>query len=82
MEDLGNTGIGLTMVGSSKGYRSVIVMPETQSEEKEKFSGFAVRIFDLYQQSHANPNNYVRYSQILAKELAKTHAGGCCGPII
>ena len=33
----GNTGIGLTMVGNSKGYRSVIVMPETQSEEKKKF---------------------------------------------
>ena len=33
----GNTGIGLTMVGNAKGYRSVIVMPETQSEEKKKF---------------------------------------------
>jgi predicted alternative tryptophan synthase beta-subunit len=46
----GNTGIGLTMVGNAKGYKSVIVMPETQSEEKKTFFGYVVQTFDLYQQ--------------------------------
>ncbi len=73
----GNTGIGLTMVGNAKGYRSVIVMPETQSEEKKevlRICGADLRLVPAV--PYKNPNNYVRYSQVLAKELAETHDGG------
>ena len=73
----GNTGIGLTMVGNAKGYRSVIVMPETQSEEKKevlRVCGADLRLVPAA--PYKNPNNYVRYSQALAKELAETHDGG------
>ena len=73
----GNTGIGLTMVGNAKGYRSVIVMPETQSEEKKdvlRVCGADLRLVPAA--PYKSPNNYVRYSQALAKELAKTHDGG------
>ena len=73
----GNTGIGLTMVGNAKGYRSVIVMPETQSQEKKdalRVCGADLRLVPAA--PYKNPNNYVRYSQVLAKELAKTHDGG------
>ena len=73
----GNTGIGLTMVGNAKGYRSVIVMPETQSEEKKevlRICGADLRLVPAA--PYKNPNNYVRYSQVLAKELAETHDGG------
>ena len=73
----GNTGIGLTMVGNSKGYRSVIVMPETQSEEKKevlRICGADLRLVPAV--PYKNPNNYVRYSQVLAKELAETHDDG------
>ena len=48
----GNTGIGLTMVGNAKGYKSVIVMPETQSEEKKMFCGYAALICGLSQPPH------------------------------
>ena len=73
----GNTGIGLTMVGNAKGYKSVIVMPETQSEEKKdvlRVCGADLRLVPAA--PYKNPNNYVRYSEALAKELAKTHDGG------
>ena len=73
----GNTGIGLTMVGNAKGYKSVIVMPETQSEEKKdvlRVCGADLRLVPAA--PYKNPNNYVRYSEALAKELATTHNGG------
>ena len=73
----GNTGIGLTMVGNAKGYRSVIVMPDTQSEEKKevlRVCGADLRLVPAV--PYRNPNNYVRYSEVLAKQLAKTHNGG------
>ncbi len=73
----GNTGIGLTMVGNAKGYKSVIVMPETQSDEKKevlRVCGADLRLVPAA--PYKNPNNYVRYSEVLAKELAKTHNGG------
>ena len=73
----GNTGIGLTMVGNAKGYKSVIVMPETQSEEKKdvlRVCGADLRLVPAA--PYKNPNNYVRYSEILAKELVETHDGG------
>ena len=73
----GNTGIGLTMVGNAKGYRSVIVMPETQSEEKKdvlRICGADLRLVPAA--PYKDPKNYVRYSEALAKELAGTHDGG------
>ena len=73
----GNTGIGLTMVGNAKGYRSVIVMPETQSQEKKdvlRVFGADLRLVPA--KPYKDPDNYVRYSEQLAKELAETHEAG------
>jgi cysteine synthase len=73
----GNTGIGLTMVGNAKGYRSVIVMPETQSQEKKdslRIFGADLRLVPA--KPYKDPGNYVRYSQTLAADLAQTHDGG------
>jgi len=73
----GNTGIGLTMVGNAKGYTSVIVMPETQSQEKKdvlRVFGADLRLVPA--KPYKDPGNYVRYSEQLANELAQTHAGG------
>ena len=73
----GNTGIGLTMVGNAKGYTSVIVMPETQSQEKKdvlRIYGADLRLVPA--KPYKDPGNYVRYSERLANELAETHPGG------
>ncbi|MGC6454587.1 MAG: pyridoxal-phosphate dependent enzyme, partial [Candidatus Puniceispirillaceae bacterium] len=73
----GNTGIGLTMVGNAKGYRSVIVMPETQSEEKkEVLRVFGADLRLVPAKPYKDPGNYVRYSERLAAELAETHEAG------
>ncbi len=66
----GNTGISLTMVGRSKGYKSVIVMPETQSQEKKdalRVCGADLRLVPAV--PYRDPMNYVRYSERLADEL-------------
>jgi len=73
----GNTGIGLTMVGNAKGYTSVIVMPETQTQEKKdvlRIFGADLRLVPA--KPYKDPGNYVRYSEQLAKELAQSHPGG------
>src|SRR6201996_9504280 len=73
----GNTGIGLALVGLARGYRTVIVMPETQSQEKKdmlRLCGADLRLVPAA--PYTNPNNYVRYSGRLAEELAKTEANG------
>ena len=73
----GNTGISLTLVGRSKGYRSVIVMPETQSQEKKdalRVCGADLRLVPAV--PYRDPGNYVRYSERLAKELRQTEQGG------
>ena len=73
----GNTGIGLTMVGNAKGYASVIVMPETQSQEKKDvLRGFGADLRLVPAKPYKDPGNYVRYSERLAKELAETSPGG------
>src|SRR5215469_5631816 len=67
----GNTGIGLALVGNALGYKSVIVMPETQSQEKKdmlRLCGADLRLVPAV--PFANPMNYVRYSETLAKEVA------------
>ena len=73
----GNTGIGLALVGASMGFRSVIVIPETQSQEKKDMLRLAGAILvEVPAAPYKNPNNYVRYSERLAKELAKTTPEG------
>ncbi|MBD9526935.1 MULTISPECIES: cysteine synthase A [Paracoccus] len=73
----GNTGIGLALVGSSMGFRSVIVIPETQSQEKKDMLRLAgAELVEVPAAPYKNPNNYVRYSGRLAEELARTEANG------
>lgn len=73
----GNTGIGLALVGNALGYRTVIVMPETQSQEKKdmlRLCGADLRLVPAV--PYADPGNYVRYSETLAKELAASESNG------
>ncbi|MFO7856863.1 MAG: cysteine synthase A [Paracoccaceae bacterium] len=73
----GNTGIGLSLVGASMGFRSVIVIPETQSEEKKdmlRLSG--AELVEVPAQPYRKPNNFVKYSARLAEALAKTEPHG------
>jgi len=73
----GNTGIGLALVANARGYRSVIVMPETQSQEKKdmlRLCGADLRLVPAV--PYANPGNYVRYSETLAKEIAASEPKG------
>lgn len=73
----GNTGIGLALVGASMGFRSVIVIPETQSQEKKDMLRLAgAQLVEVPAAPYKNPNNYVRYSGRLAEALAKTEANG------
>lgn len=73
----GNTGIGLALVGNARGYRSVIVMPDTQSQEKKDFLrliGAELRLVPAV--PYANPNNYVKVSGRLAAEIARSNPAG------
>ena len=73
----GNTGIGLALVGNALGYRSVIVMPETQSQEKKDMlllCGADLRLVPAV--PYSNPMNYVRYSEQLASEVAAQEPNG------
>ena len=73
----GNTGIGLALVGASMGFRTVIVIPETQSQEKKDMLRLAgAELVEVPAAQYKNPNNYVRYSGRLAQELAKTEPNG------
>ena len=73
----GNTGIGLALVGASLGFKTVIVMPETQSQEKKDMLRLAGAELVLVPAApYKNPNNYVRYSGRLAEKLAKTEPNG------
>jgi len=73
----GNTGIGLALVGASMGFRTVIVIPETQSQEKKDMLRLAgAELVQVPAAPYSNPNNYVRYSGRLAEELAKTDPNG------
>lgn len=73
----GNTGIGLALIGASLGYRTVIVIPETQSEEKKEMIRVAgATLVEVPAVPYRNPNNYVKYSSRLATALAETEPGG------
>ncbi|RYH03287.1 cysteine synthase A [Salipiger sp. IMCC34102] len=68
----GNTGIGLALVGASMGFRTVIVIPETQSEEKKDMLRLAgAELVQVPAVPYKNPNNYVKYSGRLAEKLAQ-----------
>src|ERR1700741_2204643 len=73
----GNTGIGLALVGNALGYRTVIVIPETQSQEKKdmlRLCGADLR--EVPALPYRDPNNYVKYSGRLAEEIAKSDPNG------
>ena len=73
----GNTGIGLALVGASMGFRTVIVIPETQSQEKKdmlRVSG--AELVEVPAVPYRNPNNYVHYSRRLAERLAQSEPNG------
>lgn len=73
----GNTGIGLALVANTRGYRCVIVIPETQSQEKKdmlRLCGADLR--EVPAVPYKNPENYVHVSRRLAEELAKTEPAG------
>lgn len=73
----GNTGIGLTMVAKALGYRTVIVIPETQSQEKkDALRLLGAELIEIPAVPYKNPNNYVRLSGRLAEQFAKTEPNG------
>jgi len=73
----GNTGIGLALVGNAMGYRSVIVIPETQSDEKKDMLRLCgAELVEVPAVPYSNPNNYVKLSGRLAEQLAKTEKNG------
>jgi cysteine synthase len=73
----GNTGIGLALVGNALGFRTVIVIPETQSQEKKDMLRLCgAELVEVPAVPYSNPNNYVKVSGRLAEQLAKTEANG------
>ena len=73
----GNTGISLAMCANARGYKTVIVLPETQSQEKKdmlRICGADLRLVPAV--PYKDPNNYVRYSETLANDLSKVTSGG------
>jgi cysteine synthase A len=73
----GNTGIGLTLIGGAMGFRTVIVIPETQSvEKKDVLRLLGAQLVEVPAVPYKNPNNYVKYSERLAASLATTETNG------
>jgi cysteine synthase A len=73
----GNTGIGLALVGNALGFRTVIVIPDTQSQEKKDMLRLCgAELVEVPAVPYANPNNYVKISGRLAEEMAKTEPNG------
>ena len=73
----GNTGIGLALVGCASGYKTIIVIPDTQSQEKKdmiRLSGADLR--EVPAVPYKDPENYVHVSERIAKEMNKTHKNG------
>src|SRR6266481_2531771 len=73
----GNTGIGIALVANARGYRSVIVMPDTQSQEKKnmlRLCGADLRLIPAV--PYSNPGNYARYYGRLAEEVAAKEPNG------
>ena len=73
----GNTGIGLALVGCARGYRTVIVIPETQSQEKKDMLRLCgAELHEVPAVPYKDPNNYVHVSRRLAEELAEKEPNG------
>ena len=73
----GNTGIGLSIVGNSRGYRTLIVIPETQSQEKmDMLRLCGAELMPVPAVPYKNPENYVHVSERVAKELAQKEPNG------
>ncbi|MEM8821491.1 MAG: cysteine synthase A [Pseudomonadota bacterium] len=73
----GNTGIGLSLVGAAMGFRTVIVIPETQSREKKDMLRLAgAELVEVPAVPYRNPNNFVRYAARLAGRLNESEATG------
>jgi cysteine synthase len=73
----GNTGIGIAIVANALGYRTVIVIPETQSQEKkDTLRLLGAQLVEVPAVPYRNPNNYVKYSQRLAAHLAEAEPNG------
>ncbi|MEM6625566.1 MAG: cysteine synthase A [Pseudomonadota bacterium] len=73
----GNTGIGLAVVGNALGYKSVIVFPRTQSQEKkDAIRLLGAKLVEVDAVPYANPNHYARYSGRLAEELNYSEPNG------
>lgn len=73
----GNTGIGLALIGRAMGFRAVIVIPVTQSQEKKDMLRLAgAELIEVPAVPYRNPNNYVKYSGRLAAKLAETEPNG------
>ncbi|MDP7215331.1 MAG: cysteine synthase A, partial [Rhodospirillales bacterium] len=73
----GNTGIGLALCGNALGYRTLIVIPETQSQEKKDMLRLCgAELKEVPAVPYRNPNNYVHVAERLAKEMAKTEQKG------
>lgn len=73
----GNTGIGLGLVGNSMGFKTIIVMPETQSQEKKdalNLIGCELKLVPAL--PYSNPGNYIRQSETLANKLNKSERNG------
>src|ERR1700739_2949427 len=73
----GNTGIGLAVVGSARGYRTLIVIPETQSQEKKDALRLCgAELIEVPALPYANPNNYQHVGRRLAERLRKSEPNG------
>jgi cysteine synthase len=73
----GNTGIGLTLVAKALGYRTVIVIPDTQSQEKkDALRLLGAEVIEVPAVPYKNPNNYVKISGRLAAQLAESEPNG------
>jgi cysteine synthase A len=73
----GNTGIGLALVANAMGFKTVIVIPDTQSQEKkDAIRLYGAELIEVPAKPYKNPNNYVRVSGRLAEKLAKELPGG------
>ncbi len=73
----GNTGIGLALVANARGYRTLIVIPETQSQEKKDMLTLCgAELVQVPALPYSNPNNYQHVGRRLAEELKKTEPNG------
>ena len=73
----GNTGIGLALVANARGYKTVIVIPETQTQEKkDMLTMCGADLRQVPAVPYRDDNNYIKYSGRLAKEIAANHSQG------